>query len=395
MSKIIVVNIINKIFSEFPNVLFVFYLKVKSLLDTCIDFILYNSDKFNELVLVLVGGELTLITLFFALIPTLVDKRNDQYYLGYKISEIFLYGNGKKSELTKTWIDGIILVSINIIFCLLKLDNLSFLGFAVCIVFFTFKILKYLNFISNDNEIKTEIEKKYVKDVNGNYGSLIQNMVDTSKDSMKNIYDNMNFLFKINEDSRFLIDYTNKLLDIKNINQDSIYFKISEFIEEKKYNYYFKFDYSKLYKYLRNSINDFNKEDYYGFIHTLLINNYNCYINKQMENMDVLVLPIFSAIEDSKLSANNKQNLKNRIINNMNVYIKKEYKIYDKEYLYVYKYEFYVLKYIVDNKDFNLLNKFIRNNDSNYTNYGVIYDLYLTCFLYLYYLIKIETEKYV
>ena len=130
------------------------------MLDTCIDFILYNSDKYNELVLVLVGGELTLITLFFALIPTLVDKRNDQYYLGYKISEIFLYGNGRKSELTKTWIDGIILVSINIIFCLLKLDNLSFLGFAVFIVFFTFKILKYLNFISNDNEIKTEIEKK-------------------------------------------------------------------------------------------------------------------------------------------------------------------------------------------------------------------------------------------
>ena len=123
MSKIIVVNIINKIYSVFPNVLFVFYLKVKSLLDTCIDFILYNSDKYNELVLVLVGGELTLITLFFALIPTLVDKRNDQYYLGYKISEIFLYGNGRKSELTKTWIDGIILVSINIIFCLLKLEK--------------------------------------------------------------------------------------------------------------------------------------------------------------------------------------------------------------------------------------------------------------------------------
>ena len=85
--------------------------------------------------------------------------------------------------------------------------------------------------ISNDDKIKSEIEKNFVKEVNSNYSSLIQNMVDTSKDSMKNIYDNMNFLFKINEDSRFLIDYTNKLLDIKNINQDSIYFKISEFIE--------------------------------------------------------------------------------------------------------------------------------------------------------------------
>lgn len=395
MTKIIVLNKINKIFPEFFKLLFALISKVWSILHICIDFILYTSDKYNELVLVLIGGELTLITLFFALIPTLVDKRNDQYYLGYKISEIFLYGNGKKSELAKTWIGGIILASINIIFCLLKLDNLSFFCFTIFILFFTFKILKYLNFISNGDEIKIEIEKNFVKEGNSNYSSLIQNMVDTSKDSMKNIYDNMNFLFKINEDSRFLNDYTNKLLDIKNINQDSIYFKISEFIEEKKYNYYFKFDYSKLYKYLRNSINDFNKEDYYGFIHTLLINNYNCYINKQMENMDVLVLPIFRAIDDSKLSANNRQNLKNRIINNMNIYIKKEYIISDKEYLYVYKYEFYVLKYIVDNKDLNLFNKFIRNNDSNYTNYGIIYDLYLTCFLYLYYLIEIETEKYV
>ena len=385
----------NKILLVFLKLMFALISKVWSILHICIDFILYTGDKYNELVLVLIGGELTLITLFFALIPTLVDKRNDQYYLGYKISEIFLYGNGKKSELTKTWIGGIILASINIIFCLLKLDNLSFFCFTIFIMFFTFKILKYLNFISNVDKIKTEIEKNFVKEVNSNYSSLIQNMFDTSKDSMKNIYDNMNFLFKINEDSRILNDYTNKLLDIKNINQDSIYFKISEFIEEKKYNYYFKFDYSKLYKYLRNSINDFNKEDYYGFIHTLLINNYNYYINKQMENMEILVLPIFSAIDDSKLSINNKQSLKNRIINNMNVYIKKEYKISDKEYLYIYKYEFYVLKYIVDNKDFNLLNKFIRNNDSNYTNYGVIYDLYLTCFLYLYYLIKIETEKYV
>lgn len=395
MTKILVLNKINKIFPEFFKLLFALISKAWSILQIIINFIVYTSDKYNELVLVLIGGELTLITLFFALIPTLVDKRNDQYYLGYKISEIFLYGNGKKSELTKTWKSGIILASINIIFCLLKLDNLSFFCFAIFIMFFTFKILKYLNFISNDDEIKNEIEKKFVKEVNSNYSSLIQNMVDTSKDSMKNIYDNMNFLFKINEDSRFLNDYTDKLLDIKNINQDSIYFKISEFIEEKKYNYYFKFDYSKLYKYLRNSINDFNKEDYYGFIHTLLINNYNCYINKQMENMDVLVLPIFSAIDDSKLSANNKKNLKNRIINNMNVYIKKEYSISDKEYLYVYKYEFYVLKYIVDNKDFNLFNKFIRNNNSNHTNYGIIYDLYLTCFLYLYYLIEIETEKYV
>lgn len=55
-----------------------------------------------------------------------------------------------------------------------------------------------------------------------------------------------------------------------------------------------------------------------------------------MKSMEVLVLPIFSAIEDSKLSINNKQSLKNRIINNMNVYIKKEYKISDKEYLYIY-----------------------------------------------------------
>jgi hypothetical protein len=317
MIKIIVLNKFNKIFFDFCQLLFDLISKV-----ICIDFILYTSDKYNELVLVLIGGELTLITLFFALIPTLVDKRNDQYYLGYKISEIFLYGNGKKSELTKTWIGGILLVSINIIFCLLKLDNLSFFFFTIFMMFFTIKILKYLNFISNTDEIKNEIEKKFVKEINSNYSSLIQNMVDTSKDNMKNIYDNMNFLFKINEDSRLLNNYINKLLDIKNINKDSIYFKINDFIEEKKYNFDFNFDCSKLYKYLRNSINDFNKEDYYGLIHTLLINNYNCYINKQMENMDVLLLPIFRAIDDSKLSASNKQNLKNRIINNMNFYIK-------------------------------------------------------------------------
>ena len=58
-------------------------------------------------------------------------------------------------------------------------------------MFFTFKILKYLNFISNIDKIKTEIEKNFVKEVNSNYSSLIQNMVDTSKDSIKNIYDSL------------------------------------------------------------------------------------------------------------------------------------------------------------------------------------------------------------
>lgn len=76
MTKIIVLN---KILPEFFKLLFALSSKVWSILHICIDFILYTSDKYNELVLVLIGGKLTLITLFFALIPTLVDKRNDQY----------------------------------------------------------------------------------------------------------------------------------------------------------------------------------------------------------------------------------------------------------------------------------------------------------------------------
>ena len=397
-----IVNFVDKFYSMLEKIFIYIYnfgLKlIQEIWDLILivgEWLLKMNSSYDELILVLIGGELTLITLFFALIPTLVDKQNEQYYLGYKISDFFLYGNGKQNELIKTWICGIFLTLINILLCLLKLDNLSFVFFLFFITYFTIKIINYLKFISDKKDIKEKIEKVFSKDIKDNHDIVIQQLVETSKSKLSFAYSNMDFLFNNYENSTILNEYANELLGVKEIDKDSLYLKLCEYIKNRKYNYIYRFDSSKLYKYIRNNIDDYNKEDYYGIIHSILVNNYNCYINNNQENIEVLVLPIFSGIDNSKLSPSNKNDLKNRIINNMNIYIKKDYNILDKEYIYSYKYKFEVLKNIIDKKDLTLFNKFIRNNQIGYDNCTSVYDLYLTCYIYLYYLIKVETEKYV
>ena len=373
---------------------------MESFLDTlfcAINFMLSKSNNYDELVLVLIGGELTLLTLFFALLPMLLEKQNKQFYLGYEISKFFLYGNylcGKEkiNELIKTWIIGIILIVATIVLCAFTLNHLTMLFFIFFVIFLTFKVIHYLVFISNPDQVKSKIETAFSQGIQVNSESFIQTMVNTSKDDLKVIYDNMDFLFNFPNTS-ILNTYTNKLLDIKGIDQEAIYFKISENINKNKYNYNYNFNNYNLYKFLRNSVNDFNKEDYYGVIYTLLVHNFQNYIANQTN--DVMPITIFTAIEDSRLSSNNKQYLKNRIINSMHPYMIINNDISDYKYVRTYKYRFSILKYVIDNKNFDLFNKFIRKNNIIHENYGIVSDLYLTCFLYFYYLIKVETDKYI
>ena len=382
--------IIKELFEKFAEIV------INTLESICNFLFSVNCDGYNELIIALIGGELTLITLYFALIPTLIEKRDKEYYLNHKVTDFFLYYGKRISELNSTWIVGILLTCINILSCIFKFDNLSFILFGVFLVYFSYKIFKYLNFISNKDKIRKEIELVFQKEIQEDYAKTLEKMITiTEKELNYNyIYETMDYLYTKFDDIKYFNEYSNKVLELNLVNKEYIYNKIIEYMKKSEDAIDYKFDNYQLFQFLRNSLNDFQKEKYYEFIHVLLNNNYQMCIkeNNTQENMATYV---FMSIDNSDLSDTNKFSLKNRILNNMHIHVKSDYDVDDMSYFNTYKYEFSILKYIIDNKDFELFKKYIRMNDINYNDDGVRLDVVLTTYIYLYYLVEKESEKYV
>lgn len=378
-------------------ILYFFLLTVFKPLIEILKFLFKTDCKYDDLLLAIIGGSITLLTLFFSLLPMVMDKNNDEYILGYKASKFFLYSKGNKSDLIKTWIIGVILISIALVSLLFKLNHLSFIILFIFILFLSYKIRKYLKFIQSKDCIRTKIENYFNEKIYNEHNITMKNLISSSEKSQDIYYicDNINYIYYKLKDLDILNEYCNEILKNEDIDKFKVYFQLCKLIKESEYKLEVNFDIENLYLYIRNNLNDFNKEKYYDLIYIILLNNKNLFVNSLKFGNANLAVTILSAINYSSLSEVNKINLRKRIIYNNKIYDYHDINITTQEYFFKYKYEFGIIKYIIDNKDLVLFECYLNYNKSDIYNGGIILELYCACYVYFYYLIIVEDEKYI
>lgn len=381
---------------------------VATKLQEIVDIICSNETLFHKVImlenhsnlsLTLLGGTITFLTLYFALIPTLLEKKKDDYYLGRKITDYFLHKRNGRVELLQSWKMIVILLVVDIVFCVFKGYGCSLLFSITIIIFIAKKTYKYLKFIVDQSVEKELISNEVETIIKNDEWKIIEELVSNSADSIELINENIDFLLSLEDGSRYTSEYINRLFEVKSNHREYILLhKLPDVIKEHEYTIKFEFDNHLLYRFLRNSINDQNKEEYYTFIYLMIQNNYNCYkINKTKYN-DINYLNFFiQVIDDSYLSQNNKIEFQKRIIRNLGyiTYQDKKLGLADEYYYPVYKYIFDFLKEIIDQDNYILFECFVNEYDDIDNGQMILQDIYTTCEIYLYYLIEFENEKYV
>jgi hypothetical protein len=351
-------------------------------------------NDYDSLMLSLIGGELTLITIVFTLLPIIADKK-DEYYLCFNKKEFYLF-DGKTNKMTLIWIIGLILIFASAIFCYFKLNIFGYIFVGIFIVFISYYIISFLNFISNTDIINSLIEKQFLKDVKTNYNYTIGELVKTSIINRENIINDMNYLSNL-DDKGIFNDYCNQILQNSDVDKFVFLQSLSKIIKDHKYNFEYKVDNWYIYILIRNNINDYNKEYMYEIIYNLTFNNFNNLIySKSVLDDEYFITLILKAINDSSLSDENKKEVKSRTLRNI---------------LYSYNfssskddsdniknktiYEFRILKYLIDNKDFNQFNLYLRNYNAQIEKTDIENNIFILLISYFYYLIKIEKIGYV
>ncbi|MBR3785397.1 MAG: hypothetical protein IKJ77_03225 [Firmicutes bacterium] len=367
-----------------------------------LSFLKYSSaDSFHQnLLLALVGGEITLTTLIFTLLPLISDKRDEEYYLGIKVADYFLFeGREKKTtgKLTAIWIYAAIFVLSIIGICYLKWLTLAYIVAVAFLVYLIIEIFVFLNFISDKETVKSRIETKVANEIEHNRREIIERLVETSKDSVIGINENIKFLLSKKQGEELIEQYVDCLLEkSKNLKKETLEI-LTECMREREFCLHIYPDEYELFKFFRNAINDFNKEEYYDLIYLLMINNYACYTtaSKKREPINYSVL-FLRAIDASQLTDKEKVYFKNRIIRNIShhMYLDRELEPSNERYSYVFRYMFEILRYVIDTDDIDAYKTFTKSN-KHIENSPLLIDIYTTNEIYFYYLTKIEQERYV
>ena len=355
-----------------------------------------SNENFNGLMIAIIGGEITLITLFFALIPMLLEKRKSEYYLGTKVTDFFLFHSSKQGELLKTWIYGMTILIVNILLCFFDCMKLGYFCAGIFFAYMTYKIYIYLNFISNENDIRTTIKDVSKQRIKDESTKLIEDMVITSNSNWICVRENMQFLYEQQGDNDLVGCFVDRLFEQKTEYKKKIFFLIENFIDKKKYCYDMYLDTHELYKFFRNTLDDYNKEDLYGVIYALIMNDFNL-CTKDRERRSNYAIVILDAIENSSMTNANKRIVKEHVMIDLDecIYRSKTSKIGEESYYSKFKYIFDVMKHLINNNDADVFKEFLRRKGRIDSEDTFVIDLYTTCMIYLYYLIKIEDEHYI
>lgn len=356
------------------------------------------GGEFNRNLLIsLVGGEITLITLLFTLLPVILEKREDEYYLGKKVTDFFLFENHDEGKLVAIWKQAAILLGTVILCCYLKFFIGAYVISFVFLVFLVKEIFSFLNFISDREIVKKQIVQKVNEDLVINEKGTIESFVDTSKNNLRCIVEIMDYLISKENSNDLLVQYIDRVFDEKTKYKENVLVKLSEIIKEREYYLDVFLDTHEIYKFFRNSINDFSKEEFYELIYSLMINNYNCYVSvldeKRRENYSILFL---QAIDSSELSQDGKIQFKRRIVRSILSHAYPDLKLAnsDPRYNKVFEYLFKLLKYLIDSNDIEIYRTFIKEN-KHFDDSPLLMDIYTTNEVYFYYLLELEIEKYV
>lgn len=401
------VSIFNSIVSFFINI------DWSSNVDKIIGYI--SSKRYQNLSLELIGFEVTLIVTYFIFLPLIIENKDKEVYLGYRVSKWMLYSRNKETKFYKfiskfqkaksndmsiAWIISIFVIIISVLFYMLKFYLIIIVLFFLFVIFLSRKIIDYLNLTSSD-EYKKEIENDFLEQCKINKEKSCD-MLSTNKTT--NVVENKNTLaFILQNYEKENVDYIYKyfykeLFNTNNIETIFMMFKeISNEIKRRNKedkSIHFMIEPWDLNYLLINDLNDNNFKDIYDMLNLIIINNVE-FTFKDINNYNELLSICYDGIlKNNNISKGNKHRLLKEILNLVRYYVLTNKD--DNTSLIEYIYVFNLFKYFIDNRD-NFGIEFMIDILEDYIEYQkILYpNLIITLMIYLYYLIKIENPPYV
>jgi len=364
-----------------------------------LDAIIYGINENIAIALVTVQAGLMLVA--FSFLPMILEN-SKEYYLGYKISNWILYkrSNDKSNNLVTNWIFNIITLIVEIICIPNEWFTLTFLLFIAFIIVTSKKVIKYINFIANPNSYDSEVEQYFLNNVKEKRNELIDSIEKNCYDDIKSFKKTINFLLNNldNEDVKQIFDEIYYFV-INSSNQDNTY-KLYELISTKietletgkKLNFVVS-DY-EWYTFIRSNITEVNENKLFHMFRNIYENNLELYdVNKH--NYTPFLKTTQLAIDDSTLTVQTKRKWLNNISELIHIKIRTRGTNFNNKELFRYRNQIEFIKYIIDSKEKEKLNKLYELMERMETVKTDLLPIFIGIYVYLIYLTEFEVKGYI
>lgn len=356
-----------------------------------------NIELTDDLVLNLIGYQISLLSIFYGLFPVIISLLNDKKYLGISIYKMYIL-NEDNSKFFKNFpiyclkiIFYFSLIFISLFFYIIFNNNCSHILILVSFLLLTFLIvydtISYILLYSNDRIIK-RIES-YLKKIINDKDSFLKKISELDIKTSDCSCDILEFIILNSFDADLSFNIISYYNEINNVNMEHFlsYYKIISRYKEKCINV---IDYDEFSNFLCNYLNYKNKNEFIDIIDVFLL-DYNKKIINSKYNFSyssyssVIAFDIiFLKINDSNLDYKFKVDIFNILWCHIILLI-------DSGYNFV-KYDviFHFIVLVIKSKNIEFFKDISKQIGSNKNKI-----LFYTILNYLYYLIEVESVDYV
>lgn len=383
------------------------YINIVNILKTLEKIIIFMSTNIfiknmdNEFCYMLISGEISLIAIYLVFFPLIIENKNKEYYLGYRISDWILYKRKTKkyNDISVIWMTSIFIIISSIIFVLQKNFIIVFAEFIIFMIILSTKTIKYIRFISREELYKREIEEDFVEKCSTKKEEITQNIENNILKNNETYVSTIDFLLdNINNQNIkevFTIIYS---YIVNTGNQEktyTLYASISKFIEKNNYDLNFIIPAWDWYSFLKINIREANEQKLYQMFSNIFWNDIKQF-SKNSDNYNVILPLTYNAI---KLTKEISEYTKNKWIENLIGLIRRigfytERHKFNNYNFIQYKIIVDFLKFIIDYKDTKDIEISIKElklcNEEEH-----IIDSIISIYTYLMYLIEFEREPYI
>lgn len=301
------------------------YVNVVNILKTLEKLIIFmNTNIFinnmdNEFCYMLISGEISLIAIYLVFFPLIIENKNKEYYLGYRISDWILYKKKTKkyNDISVIWITSTFIIISSIIFVLQGNFIVVFVEFIIFMIILSTKTIEYIRFISREELYKREIEEDFVEKCSAEKEEITQNMENNILKNNETYVSTINFLLDNIDNQNIKEVFTIIYSYIVNTgNQErtyTLYAFISKFIEKNNYDLNFIIPAWDWYNFLKVNIREANEQKIYQMFSNIFWNDIKQF-SKNSDNYNVILPLTYNAI---KLTKEISEDTKNKWIENL------------------------------------------------------------------------------
>ncbi len=375
-----------------------------------------NNSGFKidfEISSLLVSFEVTLIAITFALLPFLVQGKNDNF-LGYKKSDWILYKCKNDSWIKKmlnkiylestqfndlmySWLFNIFIIFFSVFLLIIEQYIMIVALFIVFIICFYNKIKEYLSFITTE-KFKKEVGKDFLKELKKSKNNCIRKIEKLEYENLSEVRDTFKFILDNYENENMKVIFITFINEIIKKNKAEYVYVYFEEISKKFDKLDIEIDINCLIFFFENIVNDRNYDEI-----MILINNIFIYDRKKVlkckKNNSVM-----REIYNSILLNNNIVITKRRILESIIKIVTTTDQIDsdNKENYFGYVYDLF--RFIIDEKEeigIEVILGILNDHSEKYIitmknpNNEIYMYVNLCLVSYLYYLSKIEVEPYI